>query len=328
MKWFTNIKTINYAIGIVLFIWLSIVMYRQLQTQPHLAETWLQFKLQWNNKSLIQLIIIFILMLINWSIEAIKWQILIRDFQQISFRRSLRSVFSGISISLLTPNRIGEYAGRILYLKNINKGKGIVANIVGSFAQFIAASCFGILGMILFYSQFQNSYIQHQNMWYFIPIIIASVIILFILLYAYNNLNRITEWLSSFAAFQKIIRTLQIVNKYNNNALNYLVLLSALRYFIFAFQFYLLLHLFMVDIAFLDAMTGVFVIFWLLAIVPSIAIAEIGIRAEIGVLILGAFSQNVLGIMSSSIMLWLINLIIPALVGALLLLGAKLIGNK
>jgi uncharacterized membrane protein YbhN (UPF0104 family) len=324
----TNIKTINYAIGIVLFIWLSTAMYKQLHAQPHLKETLQTLYTNWSATRLLQIAAVFILMLLNWSIEAIKWRILIKDVQHISFLRSVQSVFSGISISLLTPNRIGEYAGRIVYLKNINLGKGIVANIVGSFAQFIAAGSFGILGMVYYFFSFKNTYMAQQNMWYFLPIILVSLLVIFLLLFAYYRLPTIAVWLDSFERLKKLVRVLEVVDKYNNNALLQLVLLSALRYFIFAFQFYILLHLFMVPLPFIGAMSSIFVIFWLMAIVPSVAIAEIGIRAEISVLILGAFSANTLGIMSTSVVLWLVNLILPALVGALLLLGAKLVAEK
>jgi uncharacterized membrane protein YbhN (UPF0104 family) len=324
----TNIKTINYAIGIVLFIWLSGVMYRQLLAQPHLQDTLKSFYTNWTWPSMLQIVLVFGLMVLNWSMEAIKWRLLIRDVQAISFTRSLRSVFSGISISLLTPNRIGEYAGRIVYLKNINKGKGIVANIVGSFAQFIAAGFFGILGMVFYYYNFHGTYMPAKEMWYFLPIIIGSTALILLLLLAYYNLNKIAFWLESFEPLKKWVRILEVVSRYNNNALLRLVLLSALRYSIFAFQYYLLLQIFKVPIPIVAALCCIFVIFWLMAIVPSIAIAEIGIRAEISVLILGAYSLNTLGIMSTSVVLWCINLIIPALIGALLLLGAKLIGNK
>ncbi len=303
-------------------------MYRQMQLQPHLAESLKLFANNWTLQRSILLLLIVLLMIVNWSIEAIKWQLLIKDVQQLSFAKSLGSVFSGISISLLTPNRIGEYAGRILYLKNINKGKGIVANMVGSFAQFIAAGSFGIMGMLYYYVQLQATYLKVQSMWYFLPIICGSVLVIGLLLVAYYNLHRVAGWLTSFEKLNKIVRVLEVVNKYNNNALLQLVLLSGLRYFVFAFQFYLLLLLFMVPLPIVACMSSIFVIFWLMAIVPSIAIAEIGIRAEISVLILGAYTTNMLGIMSTSVLLWLINLIVPALLGALLLLPTRIVGNK
>ena len=60
-----------------------------------------------------------------------------------------------------------------------------------------------------------------------------------------------------------------------------------------------------------------------MAIIPTIALAEIPVRTEMSYRILQVFTSNALGVMSASIFLWLINLIIPALIGGIVLIGAK-----
>ena len=56
-------------------------------------------------------------MCLNWSIEAIKWRLLIKKMQPITFIEALKGVLSGVAVGTFTPNRIGEFGGRILYLK-------------------------------------------------------------------------------------------------------------------------------------------------------------------------------------------------------------------
>jgi hypothetical protein len=65
-------------------------------------------------------------------------------------------------------------------------------------------------------------------------------------------------------------------------------------------------------------------IFWIMAILPTIAIAEIGIRGEAALFFLAPLSTNYLGIVSSTFMLWFINLIIPSLIGCLFVYKMKL----
>ncbi len=329
MRLLTNIKIINYAISFLLLGWLSTILYKQFQTHITLRASVKKIVDNWNTHTAMLLIIVVLLMVINWSVEAIKWRLLLKDVQAISFTRSLRSVFSGISISLLTPNRIGEYAGRVVYLQNINKAKGVMANIIGSFAQFIAAGCFGIGGMLLYYLEpVSRQYLSANNIWYFLPVLLFSFLLLVILLVAFYNLGFLANRLYKFKRLHRIISILKIVENYNNQTLRRLIILSAFRYFIFASQYYLLLQIFGVSISYFVAMASIFCIYWLMAIVPSVAIAEVGLRAELSVVILSAFSSNTFGIMSTSVLLWLINLIIPALIGACLLFGIKLIGNK
>jgi hypothetical protein len=145
---------------------------------------------------------------------------------------------------------------------------------------------------------------------------------------AYFRLQTVALWVGKINFLKKYTRILSIVQYYNNALLWRFIALSALRYFIFAFQFYILLQLFFVHISLLYAMSTVFVIFWLMAVVPSIAIAEVGMRAQMSVLFLGAYSNNTFGIISASIILWFINLIIPALLGSLFTLGTKLFSAK
>ena len=64
--------------------------------------------------------------------------------------------------------------------------------------------------------------------------------------------------------------------------------------------------------------------FLALAIVPTIALAELGIRGKLSIYLFGLFSTNTLGIILTASTIWLINLIVPALAGSLFMVGIKL----
>ena len=57
------------------------------------------------------------MMFLNWFLESLKWRFLISKIEKISINRSIRAIFSGITISTFTPNRIGEYGGRVFCLE-------------------------------------------------------------------------------------------------------------------------------------------------------------------------------------------------------------------
>jgi uncharacterized membrane protein YbhN (UPF0104 family) len=309
-------KIINYSISISITVWLCWLISKQLKQQAQLQETLQQLFLQWTPKKIILIVFVFIGMFINWSIEAIKWQMLLSSFQKINFMRSLRSVFTGISVSILTPNRIGEYAGRLLYVPNKHKLDSVAANLVSSFAQFIAASSFGLIGCIFYQIYF-------PTLWYMPWVIAATSIGFIILLFAYFRLPLFVTWLSKFSLFSKMQIAFSSIQQYPNSFLRKLILLSALRYTIFALQYYCLLQAFSIHIILWQGILSVFVIFWLMAILPTIALAELPVRTELSYTILQVFSANAVGIMSASILLWLINLIIPAILGAIALIGLK-----
>jgi hypothetical protein len=49
----------------------------------------------------------------------------------------------------------------------------------------------------------------------------------------------------------------------------------------------------------------------------------LGLRGEISIKIIGLFSSNNLGILMASMTIWLVNLILPAMAGSLLILSIR-----
>ena len=85
----------------------------------------------------------------------------------------------------------------------------------------------------------------------------------------------------------------------------------------------------------LDVHTTLFQGFWaisvlylVLAIVPSIAIAELGIRGKFSIALLSLYSSNVIGIMGSTFGIWFLNLFIPAITGSIFILSNKFFKDK
>jgi hypothetical protein len=75
--------------------------------------------------------------------------------------------------------------------------------------------------------------------------------------------------------------------------------------------------------------TGVSVMFVLMSVVPTLTfLTDLGFRWLAGIQIFQVYTMNTAGILAVSLAVWLINLIIPALVGSLLILRIKLFENK
>lgn len=61
-----------------------------------------------------------------------------------------------------------------------------------------------------------------------------------------------------------------------------------------------------------------------MAIIPTIALfTDLGLKNELSIKLMGLFTANHLGVSLTSLSIWLINLVIPALIGSLLILGIK-----
>ena len=58
-----------------------------------------------------------------------------------------------------------------------------------------------------------------------------------------------------------------------------------------------------------------------MAVIPTIALAEIGVRGTVSVYLFGSLTENIAGITLAVFVLWCMNLVLPALSGAALMLG-------
>lgn len=145
------------TIGVSLFLWMSYSLYHQIKLQPKLNQTIQAIFTEWDSTRMLMLASVFILMVVNWTVEAAKWRIQLDGTEKFSIIQSLQSVLTGVAVSVITPNRIGEYVGRILYLKNVNKLQGITVTIIGSFAQLIVTGFLGLVGLIYYIIKIQHS---------------------------------------------------------------------------------------------------------------------------------------------------------------------------
>ena len=139
-----NIKIfINYFLGPLLFFWLSWSIYRQIKHQPDLEHAWNGIQHSFGSPMIWNLVIAILLMIVNWSIEAVKWKIAVKEVQQVRFLKAIKAVLSGVSFSVSTPNRVGEYLGRVLYMNEGNRLKTISITIVSSISQLIITLLMG-----------------------------------------------------------------------------------------------------------------------------------------------------------------------------------------
>lgn len=300
---------------------MSYSLYHQIKLQPKLNQTIQAIFTEWDSTRMLMLASVFVLMVVNWTVEAAKWRIQLDGTEKFSIIQSLQSVLTGVAVSVITPNRIGEYVGRILYLKNVNKLQGITVTIIGSFAQLIVTGFLGLVGLIYYIIKIQHS------AWLNV-LLLSSIALCLGLTYLYFNLTKFIEWTSMIPMLRKVKVYLEIVKRFKRKQLLQILGLSFLRYLVYTLQFIILMKILLVEAHVLDLLFTVWLIFWAMAIVPSIAIAEIGIRGETALFFLAPLSTNHFGIVSSSLLLWLINLIIPALIGCLFVFRMKIYDDE
>lgn len=326
-----NIKIIfKYILAPLLAGWLFYSLYQQTRSQPHLHESIILIKNAPLGKQAWKFWLVIFLALINWGIEARKWQVLVKPIQQMSFWRAYKSVLSGVALSLNTPNRMGEYGGRILYLKEGNRIKGISLSIAGSISQLIITlilGCCGLIYILFFQTAPTDSLMGLSIFWIRVLLFISSFIAVLLILFFFR-LSWLIRIIEKLPASKKFIEYINVLEEFTAKLLLRLLSLSFFRYLVFVIQYILLLQVLDVQIFWVESFWIISILFLVLAIVPSFAIADLGIRGKFSTELLSVYSANTLGILGTTFGIWFINLFIPALAGSILILGIKFFKDK
>jgi type IV secretory pathway VirB2 component (pilin) len=322
-----NIKLIvKYVFGPVVFCILAVSIYRQVASQAGWQNSLQQISVNIRGAGAAGFIAVGVLMFINWGLEARKWQLAMAHLHPISFGRSFKAVFTGTTLAFFTPNRIGEYFGRILYIPDGKRIRAISLTIVCSIAQLLVTLIAGIWGLILFRKHLGAAGSGSQSVLFWLQLVLwLSVAGAFFLAMFYFRLSWLARALEKLFPRGRLPGYVKVLEEFNATVLLRILSLSLFRYIVFLLQYFLLFDVFDVALTVTDTFTVVSVMFVVLAIAPTIAfLTDLGIRAKASIELVQFFSTNVAGILATALGIWIINLVIPALIGSLLVLGLKL----
>lgn len=285
-------------------------------------EFWLELKrsfLAINGQRTVFLAAVLLLMPLNWMLEVQKWQILTSNSVKLSFRDSLKAVLAGLNTGFITPNRIGEFAGRILFLPDNHRLTGVLLSFINSLTQTIVMTFLGVIGAVFYYSRF------YPPADYSVYLVWTGVGIGLCLL-VYFAFPGLIQKIKSNEWSVKLQQAVKSLSSFKTTDLMVILFISMLRYAVFSLQFYFMLKFFQIDITLSEAIAAIPAMYLLVTYTPSFAASEPAIRGSYAVLIFSVFSDNVIGIMLAGVLIWLINFVIPMLAGSVVILKTKSAG--
>ena len=263
-----------------------------------------------------------LLMFANWSIETYKWRYLILRIEKISFIRAFKAVLSGVTVSVFTPNRIGEYAGRVVYINKGDRIKAALVTVISSFSQLLITLLVGSFCLLFYFHNYKPDVMGSLSIY----IGVQLYIVFFVLsILTFINSSVFSVLLSRIKFLEKRFhKYIEVFSYYSQFDLIKVLGLSFLRYVVFSIQYYLLLLFFDVDITTIQAITLIPVYFITLTAIPTISLAELGVREVVAITVFSIVSSNEIGLVSTSFTIWVINLAIPALIGVIFVLKSRL----
>jgi len=239
----------------------------------------------------------------NWFFEILKWQTLVSVIEKINFPTAMKQSLASLTVSLATPNRIGEYGAKALFFPTAKRKKILLLNFFSGMAQMLATSFFGLIGLLFFLRNFNVAY-SIKTLCYFG----IGVILLFAVGYYFKEKELLMKGFS-------ISKTIQFYRRIPFRIKFRVILFSVFRYGIFSGMFYGMLLFFGAEIAFLEAIATIFAMYFLVSVIPTFFIFDVVIRSGVAVWLFSFLGVPELPILSTVLAMWLLNFVLPALFG-------------
>ncbi|MCB0497501.1 MAG: flippase-like domain-containing protein [Cyclobacteriaceae bacterium] len=236
------------------------------------------------------------LMLVNWWLEAKKWQMVARPFKLLSIVQAFKAIVTSVSLDAVLPFGSGAVAGKVLSLKEENRNNVLLPVVLAQGLQSFWTVVLGSFGLYQLAQLTHLSKLYTINLWQagFIFLLGVSVVIV---------LRLRSKWL-------------QALSLYSASDWLRLAGLSFLRYLVFLIQLIALAQFLSPEISLYTLLGCSTWMFFAKTIVPKPGhIGALGIRGASAIFFLNLAGYPYAGFVLATFVLWIINLAIPSLAG-------------
>lgn len=251
------------------------------------------------------LILAVILLFANQGIEYLKWRCfavhLIEDKTKIR-----NAFFAGLASGFLSPNGWGNVVGRAMYSRKRTALMIVLTTGLGNLSQLLPTLVFGAVALSCF-PRFP-----------FVYAVLAGVLSCVLLLVYVLGEHLIQRTKTR----NRLLRHLKFTLLRFGHLRTPLLLWSTLRFMVFTAQFVLLF----VAVGYSDwvfLIVSVWLIYALTSFIPSLWSGKILIRESAALLVFAHTSVTETDTIAICLLIWLINIVIPSLIGSFALIPLK-----
>lgn len=280
-------------------------------------QVFIQFLVENDVFSLKIVLFLLFLSIFNWILEILKWQTLVSTVEKISFKNALEQSLGSLTASLFTPNRIGEYGAKAIYFSSGKRKKIVFLNFLGNVMQMSTTVILGLIGLGLLHSKYDLNINYYKVSRFFMIIVI-------LVLFASFGFKQNTFKIKGFSMERLVFFFKAIPTKIKVSGM----LLSVMRYAVFSFQFFYLLHVFGVNVSYYNAMVVISSMYILASVIPSVFIFDVVIKSSVAVYLFSIVGVNDFTTLSIVTLMWLLNFVLPSIFGSYYVLNFNFQNNN
>ncbi len=332
-----KLHKIEVFIKIFIVLLFSFFLYYEIFYKKNGADIWQSYQNQLTKSNPYWLIVAFFLMPFNWLIEALKWRRLADVFEHLSIWTALKAVLAGATIGIFTPNRVGEYGGRLLFTPKDKVVETVLTTLLGSFSQLLAILGGGFIGLYFFLDTFFPD-LHYILLLLLVACLVGYCIILFffynvdLLLNIFKRIYHFSEkkilmrfsekkyFQIVFTVVKGWLKHVKVLKKFTTRQLSEALSMAILRYMVYSFQYFCVLQFMCIPAEIGISAACIATIFLLQTCLPLPPVSGLFARGGTAVYIWGFSNANELSVLATTFGLWIINIIIPALFGLFFIL--------
>ncbi|GAB5416208.1 MAG: hypothetical protein Crog4KO_12080 [Crocinitomicaceae bacterium] len=240
-----------------------------------------------------------------------KWKITLKTIGiESDQRRRMHSFFAGLVTGLLTPNMIGNFIGRFYYFNKKHRVNITAFTVLSNWGQFLASITFGAVSVV-----WLGELIVWKDETSLFYVLLIVVIISYLFFFYVDNFLRFFKRLQFGVAFKYLLKKSPWFR-------TKVLFLSYARFVVFTLQFSLMLVAYGADWSW-PLIAAIWQVYLLTMIAPSLILGKVGVKESIALFVLSTLGISEVGILFSSLSIWFLNTVSPALLGLIVCRNRK-----
>lgn len=261
---------------------------------------------------------------VNWGFEALKWQILVRRVERVSFRDAYRGVLAGLALGMAIPTGIGDTVGRVLSLQTRQRANSVGAALVSGGMQFYVAIVMGAMAwsVHLLHVPTRDSPTARAlavGLW-----VLAGLGVVLAL-----SRRSLVRWSGHWRFASRFSHYWAVAGHYTGSEMGAAFGAATLRYITFWGQFLIVLHIYGLLLPRTDLLAGVALVFLVKTITPAFNwLSDLGVREAAALWVFEPYALPAPVLVASTLTLWVVNILAPVLVGLVSVWHLRLTGTR
>jgi len=163
----------------------------------------------------------------------------------------------------------------------------------------------------------------HPRQWLMLFVAVMALVFIVLMLTLYFNIKWMVYMLNQIKFLKKFHRFFYIMGNYNFSQLLNVIWFCIARFFVFTYQYCLIIHLMVPQVALFQVALLIFVFFFIQSAIPSLDFVDIGVRGLTASAIFAYVTDNTVAVVVAVSLIYIINLVVPAVLGSLFIFKLK-----